>query len=532
MKAISLKLQITILVILLIAGLDAMFSWTVITNEKAMLMEETLEKVVLEGRNLALSSVKPLLHEDPEFELHPLVVRAQETEKEIVSIAVVDRAGMVKGHRNVLSIDRPYVPVAGLRPVAGEGLAAAGEEIRENEHLIEVRIPVVDQGEPIGFVYIGYSKAEVLDAIADIRARMFRIGILALGVGGLISLLLALHITRPVRVLTKGAEAIGRGRLDTRLNVASIRELQTLARTFNGMAQSLEDNQKVLVEQERIRRDLEIAHEIQATLLPERLPSLKNYEIDAYYHPASEVGGDYFDLVPIDDDHLVIVVGDVAGKGVPGLVVMAMVRILVRALAQSHEEPAGLLRHLNVLFRKDIKRNMFITLSCGLLDVRDGNLIFANAGHMPPIIFRAAGRTAEALPTKAKPIGIFPDEIFCRGLEEHRIVLRPGDCILQYTDGLSEMRDAGGAEYGIDRVMKVVSLEAAGGARHLVSELRKSLGVFRGMAPQGDDLTIVAVNALPAGVQGAPIGRIEQLGQSSLERGSDRSLVGHETCVD
>jgi len=532
MKAISLKIQISFLVILLVAALDAAFSWTVVTNEKRMLLAEALEKVILEGRNLALSSTKPLLHEDPEFELHPLVTRAQESEKDIVSIAIVDRAGLIKGHRNVLSIDRPYEPVADLRAIAGEGLTSAGEEIRENEQVFEVKIPVTDQGEPIGFVYIKYAKAEVLEAIADINERMLRIGILALGVGAVISLLLALHITRPVRVLTKGAEAIGQGRLGTRIEVASIMELQTLARTFNGMAQSLEDNQKVLVEQERIRRELEIAHEIQATLLPERLPSLQNFEVDAYYHPASEVGGDYFDLVSVDEHHLVIVVGDVAGKGVPGLVVMAMVRILVRALAQSREEPATLLRHLNVLFRKDIKRNMFITLSCGLLDVRDGSLVFANAGHMPPILCRGTPHTVEALPTKAKPIGVFPDEVFCRGLEERRITLGPGDCILQYTDGLSEMRNAEGAEYGIERLMSVVSGEAAGGARHLVSELRKSLGAFRGNAPQSDDLTIVAVNGLPAGVQRAPIGRIEQQDRSPFGRESDRLLVRHERCVD
>ncbi|MDD4856572.1 MAG: SpoIIE family protein phosphatase [Candidatus Krumholzibacteria bacterium] len=517
MKAISLKMQIVLLETLVIAGMVAAVSWTVITNEKKMLMAESLERLVLEGRNLALSSAKPLLHEDPEFELHPLVIRAQEAETDIISIVVVDRKGLIKGHRDVLLIDRSYEPVAGLRGVAATGLAQSGEEIRENDEIIEVKIPITDQGEPIGFVYLEYAKAEVLEAISLIKARMFRIGILALGFGVVFSLMLAPQITRPVRALTKGAEAIGQGRLDTRIEVAPITELQTLAKTFNGMAQSLEENQKSLVEQERIRSELAIAHEIQATLLPTRLPRLDNFEVDAYYHSASEVGGDYYDLVPVDENHLMIVIGDVAGKGVPGLVIMAMVRVLVRALAQSREEPATLLRHLNVLFRKDIKRNMFVTLSCGILDVRDGSLVFANAGHMPPIICRGARRAAEALPTKAKPIGIFPDEIFCRGLEEHRVTLGPGDCVLQYTDGLSEMRNADGEEYGIERLMKVVADEASGGARHLVSELRKSLGSFRGDAPQSDDLTIVAINAMPSGARHAPIERIEQPDRIAFE---------------
>ena len=513
MKAISLKIQITMLVILLIAGLVAAFSWTVVTNEKSMLLTEALEKVLLEGRILALSSAKPLLHEDPEFELHPLVTRAQEVEKDLVSIVIIDRTGLIKGHRDVLSIDHAYAPDAGLRAAPGTGLTLPGEEVRENEKLIEVKIPVTDQGKPIGFVYIDYSKAELLQAISSINARMVRIGILALLIGAALSLFLALHITRPVQVLTKGAEAIGQGRLDTRIDEGSIKEMQTLARTFNGMAQRLEDGRRALVEQERIQRELEIAHEIQATLLPARLPHFLNIEMDAFYNAASEVGGDYYDLIPVDEDHLVIVVGDVAGKGVPGLVVMAMVRILVRALAQNPRKPAAYLRQLNVLLRKDIKSNMFVTLFWGLLNTRDGSLDFANAGHMPLIVYRSSRRTVDVFRATAKPIGIFSDEVFCRGLEEHRITLEPGDCILQFTDGLNEMRDAAGDEYGIARLRDVLLAEAGGGARHLVDELRRSLAAFRGATPQSDDLTIVAVNAMPAGAERAPLERNERQDQ-------------------
>jgi sigma-B regulation protein RsbU (phosphoserine phosphatase) len=507
MKAISLKIQITMLVILIIAGLVAAFSWTVVTNEKKMLMAEALTKVMLEGRNLALSSAKPLLHEDPEFELHPLVVRAQEIEPDVVSIVIVDRTGLIKGHSNVLSIDRPYEPAAGLRAAADAGLVQQGEEVRENEKLIEVKIPVTDQGEILGFVYIQYAKAKVLEAISGINARMVRIGILALLLGSALSLLLALHINRPVQVLTRGAEAIGHGRLDTRIEPGSIKELRTLARTFNGMAQKLEENRAALIEHERIARELEIAHEIQATLLPKALPRLPNIEMDAFYNAASEVGGDYFDLVPVGEDHLMIVVGDVAGKGVPGLVVMAMVRILVRALAPNSPEPAELLRRLNVLLRKDIKSGMFVTLFWGRLNTRDGTLAFANAGHMPLMVYRAARRAVDVFPATGKPIGAFPDEIFRRGLEEQRIRLEPGDCILQFTDGLNEMRDAAGEEYGMERVAEVCAAEAGEGARHLVAALRRSLAAFGGGAPQSDDLTILGVSALPAAAQRTPLER-------------------------
>jgi serine phosphatase RsbU (regulator of sigma subunit) len=509
MKAVSLKIQITVLVMLLVAGLVAVFSWTVITIENRMILSEVLQRVVLEGRNLALSSAKPLLHADPEFELHPLVSRVLASGKDIVSIVVVDRNGLIKGCRDVSSIDRPYTPTAGVRGVAA-AVKAPGEEIKENDDLIEVRVPVSDQGEPIGYVYLQYSKASVHAAIAVIKARMLRIGFLVLAASAVVSLLVALHVTRPINALTKGAMAIGQGRLDTRIEVRSVKEIQTLARTFNDMAKKLEESHRATVEQERIERELEIAHEIQATLLPARLPHLPNFEVDAYYRPASEVGGDYFDLIEVDEHRLMIVVGDVAGKGVPGLVVMAMVRILMRALAQNQETPATLLRHLNVLLGKDIKRNFFVTLFCGILDTRDGTLAFASAGHMPLIIYHGRELAVNAIATNAKPLAIFPDEIFCRGLEEQRITLQPGDCLVQFTDGLSEMRNAADEEYGLARLMRATIGEAAGGARHLVSELRKSLDDFRGETPQSDDLTIVAINAMPSGTERAPLERMER----------------------
>ncbi len=497
MRAMSLKIQVTLLVILLIAGLVAAFSWTVVTNEKRMLLAEVIQKIILEGRNLALSSAKPLLHEDPEFELYPLVASAQEAEHDIVSIVVVDRAGTIKGHRDVLKIDRPYEQRADLRAVPGSGLTRGGEALRASDELIEVRIPVTDQGKTIGYVYIEYSKAGVIEAIAGINARMLRLGAIGLIVGAALSLLLALHITRPVSVLTRGAEAIGQGRLDTRIDVRSGKELQTLARTFNGMAQRLDENRRTLVEHERIARELEIAREIQATLLPSRLPHLPNIEMDAYYHAATEVGGDYFDLVPIDEDRLMIAVGDVAGKGVPGLVVMAMVRILVRALARNPERPAALIRQLNVLLRADMKSSMFVTLFWGILNTRDGSLDFANAGHMPLVVYRASRRAVDAFRATAKPLGVFSDEIFSSGLEDHRITLEPGDCILQFTDGLNETRNSAGEEYGVARLKEVLAAEAGGSALCIVNELRRDLDAFRGAAPQSDDLTIVVVKATP-----------------------------------
>ena len=511
MKALGLKIQITVLVILLIAGIVAVFSWTVATNERQMLLGEVQRRVLLQARNIASSSSKALLREDSELFLHPLISRMMKTDPNITSIAVVDNMGIIRGHNDVMHIDRSYEEPAGMQRIFGVDFLSRGEVLSENDEIFKVSVPVTDQKETVGTVQLGYSKSEVQLAVDQINTRMMRIGIIAIVLGALVSLLLALHVSRPIIVLTRSVEAIGRGQLDTRIKVQSVREIDALAATFNEMAKRLQEDQKAIVEKERMEKELEIAHGIQSTLLPSKLPHLINFEMDVYYHPASQVGGDYFDLIQLDGDNLFVVVGDVAGKGVPGLVIMAMVRVIVRALALQGERPTDLLRHLNMLLKRDMKQNIFVTLFCGLLDAKTGKLEFASAAHMPLLVYHGKNRTVRMVGTKTKPLGIFPDEEFSRDLEEKTVELMPGDLFMQYTDGLSEMRNVTSEEFGIERVMQLAVDEASGGARHFIRELRTRLSAFRGDEAQSDDLTLLAVSALPEGMERAPTEKMDLL---------------------
>ncbi|OQX83121.1 MAG: hypothetical protein B6D63_06705, partial [Candidatus Latescibacteria bacterium 4484_7] len=312
MKSLSFKVQIALFVILLIAAIVYSYYWTVSNAEKQVIMSEVMQKVVLQARNIALSSAKPLLHEDPEFELHPLIMRILKTQKDIVSVVITDREGRIKGHRTLQLIDKLYIPKRGLNSVKDKSILANGELLAENKDLIEVSVPITEKGERIGTVYLRYSKDGVNKTLASTASRLLEISFLALIAGAIVSLMFAYHITKPITKLTLGAEAIGRGELDTRISVRSAREIQLLASTFNNMVSKLKEGREALLEKEKMAKELEIARTIQATLLPAHLPHLLNFELDAYYHPASEVGGDYFDLIKIDDDRILIVVGDVA----------------------------------------------------------------------------------------------------------------------------------------------------------------------------------------------------------------------------
>lgn len=524
MKAINLKFQITLFVLLLIAGLVTAFSLTSARVQRTILLEEVRQKVVLQGRNLALNYSKPLLHKDPEFELHPHIRKVLSGDRNIRSVVVVDREGKIKGHRDMKMIDVQFRDETGFATVGDMSGLAPDESLKIRDDILLVSTPITDQEETIGTVFIEYSTEGMMQTLAEGRKRIMRIGLIALGAGALMSLLLAILIARPVNRLTRGAELIGQGRLDTRIRVKSVREMNVLADTFNRMASSLEENRDVMREKERLDKELEIARSIQQTLLPSDIPEPERYDIDAYYNSAELVGGDYYDIIPLENNRIMFVVGDVAGKGVPGLVVMAMVRMMVRDLAQRGENPARLLRHLNTLLLRDVRNNLFLTMFCGVLDLGSNGFFWASAAHMPLVYFRGRDGSVRMLGTKAKPMGIFPDEVFNKGLKEYQLTFEPGDLLLQYTDGLNEMRDRKGDEFGLEKVEEIVKSVASRGATDLLATLKESLDEFRGEVPQSDDLTLLALRMRQSVETGVSSDRNEDHGKVSTGI-HDRSSV-------
>jgi len=519
MKALSLKLQITFLVILLIAGLVGAFSWTVISGKRNMIISELYRTVILQARNIALSSSKALLHRDPEFELHPLITRVKRSDRNIVSVSVVNSKGIIKGSEDLMSIDKKYMEPDDLNKAENSISLLSNEKLYQNEDIVYVSVPVMDQSEIIGSVSIRYSKQKVKSTILDIYTRMLKIGLAALVTGSLISLAMSFYISRPVKKLEYGARKIGEGNLDTRINIRSVKELKVLADSFNDMARGLKESRLALIENERMQKELELAHEIQSTLLPSRIPRLRNLEIDAYYKPAAQVGGDYFDLVSLDNHRLMLIVGDVSGKGVPGLVVMAMVRILIRGLAAEGRNPAEMLRRLNLLLGKNMKKNMFVTLFCGIFNIIDTKMIFASAAHMPLILYKKMDSSVSLLKTRTKPLGIFPDRLFSSGLEEYSLDLNPGDLIFQFTDGLSEMTNDRQEEFGIDRIARAVKNNAENGSERVITDLQNRYAAYRGKQEQSDDLTMLAARVLPQRVGADSDSRVDSDREELLVRG-------------
>src|SRR5215218_8421492 len=206
-------------------------------------------------------------------------------------------------------------------------------------------------------------------------------------------------------------------------------------------------------ERERIEQELRVARLIQQTLLPKHVPDLPGYQLAAYYQPAREVGGDFYDFLEFDNGQLGLVVGDVTDKGVPAAIVMATTRTMLRASAQRLDSPGEVLKRVNDVIVRDIPPNMFITCLYAILDLETGLLRYANAGHdLPYRRRRTSNGGAEELRATGMPLGLLPGMSY----EEKEIILERGDSVLFYSDGLVEAHDPQRDMFGFQRFQGLV----------------------------------------------------------------------------
>ena len=253
------------------------------------------------------------------------------------------------------------------------------------------------------------------------------------------------------------------------------------------VAQLVRQQQREAQERERIEQELRIARLIQQTLLPKSVPELGDYQIAAYYQPAREVGGDFYDFLDFEDGRLGLVVGDVTDKGVPAAIVMATTRTMLRAVAQQLDSPGEVLERVNDVLYPDIPSNMFVTCLYAVLDTKSGHLRYANAGHDLPYLRHASG--ASELRATGMPLGLMPG----MGYEEKEAVLEAGDSVLFYSDGLVEAHDQQREMFGFPRLQGIVGAHRVGGPA-LIDFLLAELERFTGEDwEQEDDITMVTL---------------------------------------
>ncbi|MEO6740183.1 MAG: SpoIIE family protein phosphatase [Chthoniobacteraceae bacterium] len=246
-------------------------------------------------------------------------------------------------------------------------------------------------------------------------------------------------------------------------------------------------------EKKQIEKDLNIANEVQRILLPSEPPVVGGYDVSGTNIPARYVSGDYFDFIPLDEDRCGVVIADVSGKGIPAALLMAMTRTALRLLAIGSTQPAEVIRKLNAQLYPDIREDMFISLAFVVLDRRTNEVKLVRAGHDAPLVYRAADKSVNRVNPPGMAVGIDSGGAFNRVTNEFALSLEPGDCLILYTDGVTEAQDRNGDEFGLEAMTRSVQASASEGAAGIVQRVTSDVKTFIGDQPPHDDITLITI---------------------------------------
>ena len=246
-------------------------------------------------------------------------------------------------------------------------------------------------------------------------------------------------------------------------------------------------------EKKKLDHDLQIARDIQRIMLPSEAPAVKGFEISGINIPASQVSGDYFDYIKVDDEHLGVAIADVSGKGVPASLIMAICRSVLRSQASENSSPSDVLKKVNRQLYPDIKEDMFISMAYLVLDHAHDTVTLARAGHDAPLLYRRSTQEVTSLKPPGLVLGIDSGSVFDRITGDFAVPLERDDCLILYTDGVTEALDANGDEFGLERTMHSVRASATEGAPAVINRLIDDVRKFVGSQPQNDDITLIAI---------------------------------------
>ncbi len=279
-------------------------------------------------------------------------------------------------------------------------------------------------------------------------------------------------------------------RLDN-TNVQTFRDLTEKNRQLQTAYDELKAAQEQLIEKERLEKELQVAAEIQMSILPDTLPSPSGYDFGGRILPARQVGGDFYDVFDLGNDQIGVLIGDVADKGVPSAIFMARAHALIIAEADSSTSPGEVLRMVNTHITRLEKSTQFVTALFGILDVKTGQFSYARAGHEPPLLIGAHGDVHRLPHEPGMALGLWEDIT----LDENTFHLAPGSLLVLYTDGMTDCRNPLGKAFGLDRIKETMKSVRSHSAQSACDHLLETLTSYQNGAKQDDDVTLVAVHA-------------------------------------
>ena len=494
----------TLMLIVILFGVIAIATsilsgWTLYQS----LTSEYRSKGISIAQGIANSSAEILLNRD--------LATVQSTIDEFTKIGgvayvfVTDSRGDIVSHTFVPAVPKEVFPIIRQSTAsrADGDIVATTLEIRGAGKFIHIYAPMLAGA--AGFVHVGMDRAFIQAAIWStvVRQQVLIFAIFLVSILG--AYFLVNRISRPLNQLTDYAHSFASENFDPDASIPagiealprqSKDEIGELAESFINMKRRLQgylnDLRETTAAKERIESELKIAHDIQMSMVPKIFPPFpdrREFDLYATLVPAREVGGDFYDFFLLDDERLCFAIGDVSGKGIPASLFMALTKTMFRASGERRNATAeGILSVLNEDIYRDNDSCMFVTMFCGVLDIRTGRVDFSNAGHNLPYVVSNGKVTA-----LANPGGMALGVAKSAKLRAGHIVLRAGDRLVLYTDGVTDAMDKSETLFSQGRLEAALHSGSAQSSKAVVEEVVSEVGRFSAGAPQADDMTLLVL---------------------------------------
>jgi serine phosphatase RsbU (regulator of sigma subunit) len=360
--------------------------------------------------------------------------------------------------------------------------------LSSRDRIEEIVVPF-DNEFAIGFQV---SYRSLTESLARSRAQIAFVALMGTLITLLVSYLLSTGITNPLKDLKKGASQIADGDFSARVPVRTKDELGSLAQSFNQMAQDLAKSTEAMLYQERVKKELDLARQMQFELLPEERIELPRLDFAGGLLPATEIGGDSYDYIPMEGGRVLTYLGDVTGHGVPAGLVSAITNAVLYGF-RYETNIANIAARLNdVLLEKTITK-VFVTMAMTIWDENTGKLSYLNAGHPPLLHFNAQQQSLTELKVPGMALGLVAEQ--AEHLNAQELQLQANDMVVLYSDGIPEAMNANKEQYGMERLKQIV--QSAGRdlytAEGVKNAILSDVKAFMGDAESTDDITVVVL---------------------------------------
>ncbi|SYZ73201.1 putative Protein serine/threonine phosphatase with extracellular sensor [Candidatus Zixiibacteriota bacterium] len=487
-----------LIMLIIIAG-----SYIFINNRSVIKTHEHLHDTVNSlSKTVAAQAAAYILNHRSDVEFDELAISYTKANPELLMLVITDSLGNILADtRDIKNLHKKFITPVGI------DTARVGryQEYRENGEDLNYQIHYIRSGERIiGEVEVSYTgKYYIKEINAERRKVIFLTLIgLAVGIGGIY--LLSSYFVSPIVRITERVRKFSSGDMETELPPEGVEEYFEISKALNEMMSRLRRDRENIIERERVAKEIEVAGQIQKTLLPARLPDIPGLQMDAFYRAASRIGGDLYDIFKIDENNYCMLVADVSGKGIPASLVMSVLRTIIRIQARGKVSAYRILVDVDKYIRDDIPPGIFITIVLAVYDASTRRMNVVSGGHNPMILLRQRTGKAELVNPPGVPLGLplESEDDFAKKLQEENLQIEDGDVIFAYSDGITEAMDRTGAKFGLPKLIELFNEKVegvkTGGPAAVSSLILSSIDDHAGMAVQNDDITFITMVAGPA----------------------------------